>query len=389
MSRDTSSGLCVLDALRLITRPRPLIGAVMAALVTGFVLCSWSANVIAVQLAFVLGLSPRLVESFLELLLFEVASIPLVLWTATELEDGTSSRSLTMTHRPGQSTLALSGSIAGVSLIMSVAFVVVNSPYSYWAAPHWPRRDGFTSSPSLEYLIRLLPPLVLWLAAFLALSGAVLYGQRPVRALRHAVKVGRRRAKDIVALLLVLLVGSVLVGWAHYQYLGRSFVLDAALLIVPSGTLIAYMVLVAVCLRMTEESVMAQAPPPLRRAAPVAPKGATRPGLVTAAAVLMFVSAGVGVLTLIALFVGGFIPRVFGGFGIMTLAFAGFDIWVGILVLKLRETGRLLGILLAAIAAVVALPELGSSGVLAGLVSLVIHGFIIYALVTTKEHFTR
>ena len=135
---------------------------------------------------------------------------------------------------------------------------------------------------------------------------------------------------------------------------------------------------------------MGQTPPPPPGAAS---GGTTRPSLVTAAAVLLFVGGGFGVLGgLLALFGGGWFGGVLGGavavFGIIVLAISALQIWAGVQILNLREAGRILGIVLSAIGALLALGQLGGSAG-GGVLSLAINGFVIYALITTQSYFRK
>jgi hypothetical protein len=258
------SGLCVLDALAALRHPKPLLGAGIAAVLVGVLLSSFFLQGPAVQLAWLVPFSLSLafrsfVESFLELLLFQLSSIPLVLWTAAAIS-GASSRSPAMRKHIGRSNAVLLRDVAGVSVVMALGFAAINT--LYWA-PHWPRQDGLTITLDLGYVIRALPPIGMWFVAFLALSGVVLYGQKPLRALRHAVELGRRRWKDATALLIVLLVGSYLAAWLQYPFyhgVHVGFLTYWTLLILPPGALVAYVVLTAVCLLVAEERIIMSQP---------------------------------------------------------------------------------------------------------------------------------
>lgn len=136
-----------------------------------------------------------------------------------------------------------------------------------------------------------------------------------------------------------------------------------------------------------------------------APSG-QRPGLVTAAGVLEIILGAVGILIGILFVTAGslFVGAVSNVEGVDTGAATGLggifivvaiiialvgilEIYAGIQILKLRERGRMIGLVLAIISLVMNLLSIGrSSGT--SIVSILISGFIIYALVTTKEHFT-
>lgn len=127
---------------------------------------------------------------------------------------------------------------------------------------------------------------------------------------------------------------------------------------------------------------------------PVGPSGSpARPGIVTAAAVLLFVGGGLGALGgLLAVTGGGFLGGAFGGIaivlGLVMLAVGALEIYAGVQVLALKEQGRVIGLALAAIGALLSLLQLGAAPGSA-IVGLAINGFVIYALVTTASAFHR
>ncbi len=142
------------------------------------------------------------------------------------------------------------------------------------------------------------------------------------------------------------------------------------------------------------------APPPSG-----APSG-QRPGLVTAAGVLEIILGAVGILIGVLFVTAGslFVGAVSNVEGVDTGAASGLggifivvaiiialvgvlEIYAGIQILKLRERGRMIGLVLAIISLVLNLLSIGQSSS-TSIVSILISGFIIYALVTTKEHFS-
>jgi hypothetical protein len=128
--------------------------------------------------------------------------------------------------------------------------------------------------------------------------------------------------------------------------------------------------------------------------APSGPSGSpARPGIVTAAAVLLFIGGGLGILGgLLGVTGGGFIGGGLGGLaivlGLVTLAVGALEIYAGVQVLALKEQGRVIGLALAAIGALLSLLQIGAAPGSA-IIGLAINGFILYALVTTASAFHR
>ncbi len=123
------------------------------------------------------------------------------------------------------------------------------------------------------------------------------------------------------------------------------------------------------------------------------PGSQARPGLVTAAAVLLFIGGGFGILGgLVAVTGGGILGGGLGGiavvFGILMLAIGGLEIYAGVQVLALKEQGRIIGLVLAGIGALLALLQIGASPG-SSILGLAINGFVIYALTTTASAFRR
>jgi len=128
------------------------------------------------------------------------------------------------------------------------------------------------------------------------------------------------------------------------------------------------------------------APPPPDRA----PQA--RPSVVTAAAVLLLVGGGLLILTGILLLSGAGLAagKGVGGLfvlvGLITLAVGALEVYAGIKVLDLRESGRMLGLVLAAVAGFLNLLSLGRAPG-SSVIGLAIDAFILYALITNAQYF--
>lgn len=133
---------------------------------------------------------------------------------------------------------------------------------------------------------------------------------------------------------------------------------------------------------------------PMSPGTPTGPSGGpARPGIVTAAAVLLFIGGGLGALGgLLAVTGGGFVGGGLGGIaivlGLVMLAVGALEIYAGVQVLALKEQGRMIGLVLAAIGALLSLLQLGAAPGSA-ILGLAINGFVIYALATTASAFHR
>jgi hypothetical protein len=114
------------------------------------------------------------------------------------------------------------------------------------------------------------------------------------------------------------------------------------------------------------------------------PPGSRRPGVITAAGVLLVVAGALGVIYGLFLLGGG---GRFLVFGLIALPVAGLELYAGVQVLGLKEAGRQVGLILAVIAAVLDLLSIGrGSGGL--IVSFGINVFIIFALTQYKDAFS-
>jgi hypothetical protein len=118
---------------------------------------------------------------------------------------------------------------------------------------------------------------------------------------------------------------------------------------------------------------------------------ATRPGVVTTVAVLMFIGGGFACLGGILAVTGGGMLVGYGGgllilFGFLWIAIGAIEIWAGLGIMKLQERARMIGVVIAGVSAVLTLINI-ISGAPVGILSLAIDGFIIWALTTNKQLF--
>ncbi len=119
---------------------------------------------------------------------------------------------------------------------------------------------------------------------------------------------------------------------------------------------------------------------------PPAPTPAGRPGLVSAAGILLIIVGVLGLINaLVLLFAGRGAALTVGG--IIGLVVAAVVVWAGVQVLNLKERGRLVGLILAIVDAVFALLVIAAVPVLS-IIRLVIDGVIIYALTQYRQYFT-
>jgi hypothetical protein len=119
---------------------------------------------------------------------------------------------------------------------------------------------------------------------------------------------------------------------------------------------------------------------------------AARPGVVTAAGILLIVVGGLQcLLGLIALLGGAALGSAGRGFlavfGIIFLAIGLLHIYAGVQVLALKERGRMIGIVIAAIGAVLGLLRIAAAPG-SGIIGIAIDGFIIWALTQNASYFT-
>ena len=116
-----------------------------------------------------------------------------------------------------------------------------------------------------------------------------------------------------------------------------------------------------------------------------------RPAVITAAGVLLLVSAGFSLLGALILLTSGARPTLNGlgsarAFGAVLVIVGGLHLLAGVLVLARSNGGRILAIVLASLGVLGALSQLRSA---TGFVSLAINGFVVYALITNGDAFRR
>ena len=114
-----------------------------------------------------------------------------------------------------------------------------------------------------------------------------------------------------------------------------------------------------------------------------------RPGVITAAGVLLLVSAGFSLLGALILLSSGARPTLTGlgsarAFAAVLVVVGGLHLLAGVLVLARSNGGRILAIVLASLGVLGALSQLRSA---TGFVSLAINGFVVYALATNGDAF--
>jgi hypothetical protein len=132
---------------------------------------------------------------------------------------------------------------------------------------------------------------------------------------------------------------------------------------------------------------MSDTPPP----APDRP--VQRPGIVTAAAVLLIVAGGFSVLGGLLLLTGAGVAAGVGVGGLfivlalISLGLGALEIYAGVQCLNLKESGRQIGVILAVIAAVLQVFSIGRSPGTA-IVGIALDLFVVYALTQNKQYFT-
>ena len=127
---------------------------------------------------------------------------------------------------------------------------------------------------------------------------------------------------------------------------------------------------------------MAQySPPPAGR-----PAGA-RPGVVTAAGVILIVAGALALLGGLILLVASSLGAIFAVLAVIYLAVGALEIYAGVQVLNLKERGRQIGLVLAAVSAVLSL-VLIAKGPVSSVLGLALDAFVIYALYTNRQYFT-
>jgi hypothetical protein len=122
----------------------------------------------------------------------------------------------------------------------------------------------------------------------------------------------------------------------------------------------------------------------------------SRPGQVTAAAVILFVIGGLGVLGgLLTLLGAGLFPAdlalLFTIFGIVIAVVAGAQIYAGVRVLGLQAAGRTFAIAVCVVAAVVQVlyVVLTGTGLVGAIIGIAVNGLVIFFLQQNQGAFTR
>ena len=110
-----------------------------------------------------------------------------------------------------------------------------------------------------------------------------------------------------------------------------------------------------------------------------------RPGAVTAAGVLLIIGGVLGILA--GLFLLFAIAGVFGLLGVVVIVIGALELYAGRRVLGLKENGRQIGIVLAAISGVLNLLSIGRAPG-SSIISLAIDLFILWALTQNAAYFT-
>jgi hypothetical protein len=109
--------------------------------------------------------------------------------------------------------------------------------------------------------------------------------------------------------------------------------------------------------------------------------------VVTAAAVLLIIGGAFALLGGLILFgVGGSLGGLFVVLGLIFLAVGALQLYAGIQVLGLKEQGRKIGIVLAAVAGVLNLVSIAKTP-FSSIVGIAIDAFIIWALTQNAQYF--
>lgn len=149
---------------------------------------------------------------------------------------------------------------------------------------------------------------------------------------------------------------------------------------------------------------MSQVPPDDPPSRPVSPpsleqplgstaRPTTRPGMVTAAAIVLFVVGGLyALLGILAIAGGSALGGDLGGaavlFGILYAAIGAAAIYAGVQILGLQDRGRIVGLIVGGVGALLALISVFTGAILA-IIFLAAFGFVIYVLVTHERYFSK
>jgi hypothetical protein len=129
---------------------------------------------------------------------------------------------------------------------------------------------------------------------------------------------------------------------------------------------------------------MAQYPPPPA----TGPVRGQRPGTVTTVGVLLIIAGGFALLAGLLSFSLSGLAGIFVVLGIIYIPVGALEIYAGIQVLNLKEIGRVLGMVMASIAAVISIIYI-AKGTATSIISILLDAFIIYTLYSNKQYFTE
>jgi hypothetical protein len=128
---------------------------------------------------------------------------------------------------------------------------------------------------------------------------------------------------------------------------------------------------------------MAAPPPP----GAGAPAPGARPGVVTAAGILLIVAGAFAILGGLLSFGAAGLGGIFVILAVILLAIGALEIYAGIQILGLRERGRIIGLVVAGIGAIFSLIFLITAGDFTQIISLALDAFVIWALMTNQQYF--
>lgn len=128
---------------------------------------------------------------------------------------------------------------------------------------------------------------------------------------------------------------------------------------------------------------MATQPPP----GAGAPAPGARPGVVTAAGILLIVAGAFAILGGLLSFGAAGLGGIFVILAVILLAIGALEIYAGIQILGLRERGRVIGLVVAGIGAIFSLIFLITAGDFTQIISLALDAFVIWALWTNAQYF--
>jgi hypothetical protein len=131
---------------------------------------------------------------------------------------------------------------------------------------------------------------------------------------------------------------------------------------------------------------MGYEPPPPPPSYPGGGGAGARPGILTGAAIVLFVLGALVLLSSLVLFALGGLAAFLYLVAILYLAGAAAAVYAGVQVLQLRQTGRMIGMVIAGILGVLALLSITKAPVFS-IIIIGAAGFVIYALSQNEEYF--